>query len=327
MRVLITGATGFAGRHLAEHAAGAGATTTGLGRHPLEADDRPAGTADHLVANLLDAREAEDAVRATAPDRVFHLAAEASVARSWEDPAGTVARNLSATVHVLEAVRRHAPEARVLVAGSGEEYGVPDRLPVDEHHPLRPRNPYAVGKAAAELAAGFYADSHGLHVVRTRSFNHAGPRQTTTYVVASLARQVAAAEAGGSDEGAEIVTGNTEVRRDFTDVRDVVRAYWQALEDAGPGVYNVCSGRSVAVSEILRTLVEEARTAVTSRVDPALLRENDVMEIVGSHARLTDATGWEPEIPLEQTLRDTLDWFRSRLQVETAGRNHGRADD
>jgi GDP-4-dehydro-6-deoxy-D-mannose reductase len=316
MHVLITGATGFAGRHLAEYAAGAGATTTGLGRRAVEAADRPPGLDDHVVADLLDSRQAEDAVHATAPDRVFHLAAEASVARSWEDPAGAVTRNLSGTVHLLEAVRRHAPEARVLVAGSGEEYGVPERLPVDEHHPLRPRNPYAVGKAAAELAAGFFADSHGLHVVRTRAFNHAGPGQTTTYVVASLASQIAAAEAEGSGDSVEILTGNTDVRRDFTDVRDVVRAYWQALEAAEPGVYNVCSGRSVAVNEILRTLTEEARTEVTSRVDPALLRENDVMDIVGSHARLTGATGWEPEIPLEQTLRDTLDWFRAEMTAQ-----------
>jgi GDP-4-dehydro-6-deoxy-D-mannose reductase len=310
---------GFAGRHLVECSAGAGATTTGLGRRPVATAETPSGLADYLVADLLDPKQAERAVRSTAPDRVFHLAAEASVARSWEDPAGAILSNLSGTLHLLEAVRRHAPEAHVLVACSGEEYGVPERLPVDEKHPLRPRNPYAVSKASADLAAGFYTDSHGLHVLRARAFNHAGPGQSATYVVANLARQIAAAEAASSSGSFELQTGNLDVRRDFTDVRDVVRAYWMALEDAAPGVYNVCSGRSVAVGDILATLAEATQLEVSARVDPALLRENEVMEIVGSHERLTDATGWQPEIPLDRTLRDALAWWRQRAPAEVTG--------
>ena len=319
MRVLITGAMGFAGRHLVACSAGAGATTMGLGRQAVDAGETPAGLSDYLVADLLDPKQAERAVRSTAPDRVFHLAAEASVARSWEDPAGAILSNLSGTLHLLEAVRRHAPRARVLVACSGEEYGVPQRLPVDEQHPLRPRNPYAVSKASADLAAGFYTESHGLHVVRARAFNHAGPGQSATYVVANFARQIAAAEAASAERSFELQTGNLDVRRDFTDVRDVVRAYWMALEKAEPGVYNVCSGKSVGVGEILATLAGETALEVKARVDPALLRENEVMEIVGSHDRLTQATGWRPEIPLDRTLRDALAWWRQRAPAEVRG--------
>jgi GDP-4-dehydro-6-deoxy-D-mannose reductase len=319
MRVLITGAMGFAGRHLVECSAGAGATTMGLGRRAVEPGETPAGLSDYLVADLLDPKQAERAVRSTAPDRVFHLAAEASVARSWEDPAGAILSNLSGTLHLLEAVRRHAPRARVLVACSGEEYGVPQRLPVDEEHPLRPRNPYAVSKASADLAAGFYTESHGLHIVRARAFNHAGPGQSATYVVANFARQIAAAEAASAGRGFELQTGNLDVRRDFTDVRDVVRAYWIALEEAGPGVYNVCSGKSVGVGEILAALADETELEVNAKVDPALLRENEVMEIVGSHDRLTEATGWRPEIPLDRTLRDALAWWRQRAPAEVRG--------
>jgi GDP-4-dehydro-6-deoxy-D-mannose reductase len=320
MRVLITGATGFAGRHLVECSAGTGATTVGIGRRQGGAAETPAGLADYLAADLLDRGQAERAIQVSAPELVFHLAAEASVARSWEDPAGTIVNNLLGTLNLLEAVRHHALRARVLIACSGEEYGVPERLPVDEDHPLRPRNPYGVSKASAELAADFYADTYGLHVVRARAFNHAGPGQGSDYVVANLARQIAAAEATSAGNGGfELVAGNLDVRRDFTDVRDVVRAYWMALDEADPGTYNVCSGKSVAVRDILAALAEHTRLEVTSRVDPALLRENEVTEIVGSHERLTSATGWRPEIPLEQTLRDTLEWWRQGAPAEVTG--------
>src|SRR5207244_405924 len=155
--------------------------------------------------------------------------------------------NLFSTLNLLEAVRRYAPEARVLVAGSGEEYGRPEVLPVTEDNSLRPQNPYALSKVSADLAAGLYGDAYGMHVVRTRAFNHAGPGQSDIYVVSSLARQIAEAEASDDETGhVEVAMGNPNARRDFTDVRDVARAYWLALEHAKPGVYNVCSGRSVA---------------------------------------------------------------------------------
>jgi GDP-4-dehydro-6-deoxy-D-mannose reductase len=268
--------------------------------------------ASYLQADLREAAPTRAAVEQAAPDWVFHLAAAASVAKSWQEPAETVAVNVLSTVNLLEALRVAAPAARVLVAGSGEQYGEPVRLPMDEQHPQRPRNPYALSKAATDLTAGFYADTHGMHVVRGRAFNHAGPGQADLYVSASFARQIAEAEARSPGGTVEVVTGNLETRRDFTDVRDVVRAYWLLLEGAAPGAYNICRGESVRTADILAILSREARVEVEQRTDPQLVREGEVMEIRGTHDKLTEATGWMPEIPLEITLRDTLDWWRER---------------
>ena len=316
MRVLITGATGFAGRHLVSLCASGGCTVTGGGRRPASQADPPAELDDYEASDLLDAGQAEAVVRAAAPELVFHLAAQASVARSWEDPASVIHGNLLSTLRLLEAVRRHAPEARVRVACSGEEYGRPEFLPVTEEHPIRPQNPYALSKASVDMAAGLYSDAYGLLVVRTRAFNHAGPGQAPDYVVAHFARQVARAEAEGREGELVVTTGNIDVKRDFTDVRDVVRAYWLALEECEPGAYNVCSGRSSVIDDILAALSRESPLQVRQRTDPALMRDKEVMDIRGSHDKLTAATGWQPEIPLERTLRDTLDWWRDRVGAE-----------
>ena len=313
MRVLITGAAGFAGRHLAVLCVAAGHEVTGAGRRPAERAAPPAGLSRAGAADLGDPEHARTLVAAARPEWVFHLAAEASVARSWERPEETLAANLRTTENLLAAVRVEAPEAAVVVASSGEVYGPvpPERLPVTEAEPPRPQNPYALSKAVADRAAGFHADAKGLRVIRTRAFNHAGPGQSETYVVSSFARQIAVAEAiNGS---VEIVTGNLDARRDFTDVRDVVAAYLLLAERGEPGVYNVGSGRSVPVADILAALAELTPLAVRQRTDPDLLRPNDLMDMRASTAKLTAATGWEPRIPLEQTLRDTLDWWRAKV--------------
>jgi GDP-4-dehydro-6-deoxy-D-mannose reductase len=297
MRALITGAAGFVGGHLWAHAAERGAELVGPSREELD---------------LLDAAAVRGLVADFRPDSVFHLAALASVGQSWSEPAETLDNNMRATLNLLEAVRAEAPEAVVLAAGSGEQYGpvAEDRLPVGEDEPFRPQNPYAVSKASADLLAGFYADAHGLRVVRTRAFNHAGPGQSDAYVVAAFARQIAEAERAGLEE-LVIETGNLAPRRDFTDVRDVVRAYWLAVEQGEPAIYNVCSGVSVPVADILARLADLTDLRVEQRTDPARLRKHEVMDIRGSHERLTEATGWQPEIALETTLADTLDWWRN----------------
>jgi GDP-4-dehydro-6-deoxy-D-mannose reductase len=265
-----------------------------------------------VAVDLLDAAATGRAVAQAEPEVVYHLAALASVAGSWERPGKALSENTLATLNLLEAVRTQTPEARVIVVGSGEVYGRPASLPVAEEAPLRPQNPYAVSKAAVDLLAAMYVDVHGLEVVRVRAFNHAGPRQSTDYVVASLARQVATGLAAGENP-IRVVTGNPEPRRDFTDVRDVVLAYRELAGSAPPDAYNVCSGTAMSVSELIALLSDVTGHEIAHEVDAARVRAHDVMEIRGSHDRLSAATGWEPRIPLTTTLADTVAWWRERV--------------
>jgi GDP-4-dehydro-6-deoxy-D-mannose reductase len=219
-------------------------------------------------------------------------------------------------LNVLDAVRTSAPSARVLLAGSGEVYGVPSELPVSEVAHLRPQSPYAVSKAAADLLGALYADVWQLGVVRTRAFNHAGPGQSDDYVIGTITRQIAEAEAAGERE-VVLRTGNPDSARDFTDVRDVVAAYGLAI-DAPPGVYNVASGRAVTVSELIETARGQTAIGIRHEVDPARIRAHDVREVRGAAAKLHRATGWQPQIPLEQTLADALEHWRHALRAAPA---------
>jgi GDP-4-dehydro-6-deoxy-D-mannose reductase len=248
---------------------------------------------------------------------VFHLAARAHVGRSWREPEATLRDNTAMTLHLLEAVRAEAPSAVVVLASSGELYGPPAALPVTEAAALRPQNPYAVSKAAADLLGGFYADAHGLRVIRARAFNHAGPGQAPSYAIASFARQVAE----GLERGAQpirVVTGNPDARRDYTDVRDVARAYRALAARGEPGVFNVCSGRTASARELVATLAAAAGVEVDHVVDPALVRPHEVMEVRGSSERVREATGWAPEIPLERTLADTVEWWIDEIRAGRA---------
>jgi GDP-4-dehydro-6-deoxy-D-mannose reductase len=293
----VTGAGGFAGAHLVDLLTAAhGAPPTAPRRDELDLRDAEA------VRGLVAERQ---------PSAVFHLAAFSSPSLSWDRPHDALLTNVEMTLNLLEAVRHEAPAAAVVLAGSGQVYGEPDDLPVSEDAPLAPGNPYAVSKAACDMLGRQYAEAFGMRVVRLRPFNHAGPGQADEYVVSSLARQVAEAEAAGESE-AVLRTGNPESARDFTDVRDVVRAYDLAagLPD---GAFNVCSGRSASVAELVELVTANARIPIRHEVDPDRLRAHDARTMRGSHDRLTEATGWRPDIPLEQTVRDTLDWWRARL--------------
>jgi GDP-4-dehydro-6-deoxy-D-mannose reductase len=287
----VTGGSGFVGRHLV-----------------ALLDGVIAPSRDEL--DLLDGESVRRSVAAAAPERVFHLAALASVGRSWEDPHATLRDNLDMTLNLLDAVRAEAPDAAVVFASSGEVYGPPERLPVSESNPLRPQTPYAVSKAACDLLAGQYADAHGLRVVRVRAFNQAGPGQSDEYVVGTIARQVARVKAGVGDD-AVIRTGNPESARDFTDVRDTVRAYVAASE-LPAGVYNVCSGRATRVSTLVEMAARAAGVELRHEIDPERVRSHDVPEVRGSAERLAGASGWQPEIPLEQTIADAIDYWRER---------------
>ncbi len=263
--------------------------------------------------DLLDADAVRSAVDEARPEVVYHLAARAHVGRSWHEPGLTLQDNLTMTLHVLEAVRLVAPDATVVAVSSGEVYGPPASLPVGEDAALRPQNPYAVSKAGSDLLAGFYADAHALRVVRPRAFNHAGPGQAPVYAIATFARQVAVG-LEADDDPIRVVTGNPDTRRDYTDVRDVVRAYRELADRGETGaIYNVCSSRPASATELVSWLGEAAGRDIDHVIDPALVRGHEVLELRGSYAKLSAVTGWEPRIPLATTLADTVAWWREQL--------------
>jgi GDP-4-dehydro-6-deoxy-D-mannose reductase len=321
LRTLITGASGFAGRWLARECAAAGDDVVGVSRRGGDVDEE-------VESRAVDLREA-GAVRSllaeVRPEVVYHLAALSHVGRSWDDPSMTVMSNVAGAVNVLEGVRAAAPDARVVWVSTCEVYGPDQVLPITEDAPLQPANPYAISKAAGDQLAGVYADAHGLDLVRVRPFNHTGPGQLPVFIVSSLAKQAAEGRAAGVSE-LKIVTGNPDTRRDFTDVRDVVRAYrlLALLPEPGEGwAFNVCTGRSVSATEHVQMLASLiAPITVDHEVDPARVRAHEVMDIRGDATRLRDATGWKPAIPLRQTMADTIEWWEQEL-VSDATRRAG----
>jgi GDP-4-dehydro-6-deoxy-D-mannose reductase len=311
IRALITGAAGFAGSYLVEECLAAGYEVHGTSVSRTASTEVPAGLTLHQCD--LGQPEAINALVADLdPNRVFHLAGQAAVGAAWGDPTATFVSNLFLTQHVLEAVRRGAPEARVLTVASGEVYGDvdPTRTPVVEDEPFRPVNPYGVSKAAADLLALQYFLAFGLAVIRVRPFNHIGPRQQRGFVLADFAAQVAAIERG--EVPPVVATGNLEGARDFTDVRDVARAYRLALELGTPGaVYNVCSGVATAIGDLLAILINACQVQVRTETDPSLYRPVDQPAVLGCNAALRAATAWQPAIPLAQTVIDTLAYWRN----------------
>ncbi len=300
MRVLVSGGAGFAGRHLVEHLRTQGAL------EPLAPSREEVDFCDPDAVRKL--------VVDTAPTAVFHLAAFSSPSLSWQRPAEAVLRNVEMTLNVLEGVREEAPKATVVLIGSGQVYGDLDELPATEDMPLRPDNPYAVSKASGDMLGHQYAEGYGMRVVRMRPFNHAGPGQSDEYVISSIARQIAAAEADGQKE-CVLRTGNPDSARDFTDVRDVIRGYALAASlDAG--AFNVCRGSATSVAELIEMASSCAEVPVRHEVDHSLVRANETAVVYGSPERLTATCGWRPEIPLEQTVRDTLEWWRGQLGPE-----------
>lgn len=318
MRVLITGVAGFVGGHLVDHLHGEhpDAVVVGLDSHP--GNRARALGIDVIGADL----ESADAVRAalaeSEPDVVVHLAAQSSPRESWADPARTFRTNVMGLLHLLEGARALSTFPRILVVGSAEEYGLvrPEDLPLREDTPLRPTTPYAASKVAQGYLALQYAISLRLPILRTRTFHHTGPRRGEAFAESSFARQVAEIEMGLRAPVLEV--GNLDAVRDFTDVRDVVKAYWGLVERGEAGeVYNVCSGRGVRIGALLETLITLSGVDVEVRVDPGRLRPTDVPAIVGDWGRLEAATGWQPAIPLNRTLEDLLDHWRERLRTPT----------
>jgi GDP-4-dehydro-6-deoxy-D-mannose reductase len=295
VRAFVTGGQGFVGPWLIRHLESCGDEVTASGP---EVDI----TAPEVIgAALAEAR----------PDAVYHLAAQSSVGSSWADVGQTFAVNTLGTVNVLEAARACAERPRVLLVSSSEVYGAVavEELPVSEDAPFRPSTPYAASKAAAELAGIQAWLGRGLEVVRVRPFNHTGPGQQSTFVIPSLARQIIEATEQGA---ASLQTGNLKARRDVSDVRDVVRGYRLLVERGRPGqVYNLCTGRSVAIEDLAHRLLQLAGVDLDIRVDPLRLRPVDVPDMRGDPTLLQAETGWQPLVGLDQTLADVLDYWRN----------------
>jgi GDP-4-dehydro-6-deoxy-D-mannose reductase len=304
VRALVTGSDGFVGTWLCAHLEAAGDDVVAVTAHDADITDNEA-----TVSLVADAK----------PEAIYHLAGLASVGASWENPALTFAVNAAGTQNLLDGARRLATAPTVLLVSSAEVYGVvtPEQLPITEEAPLRPVTPYAASKVAAEFTGLQAHLGYGVPVIRARPFNHVGPGQAAAFVVRDLAQRIAAAERDGVRT---LAVGNLTPRRDFTDVRDVVRAYRLLVERGTAGdVYNVCSGRAVGIDELAKRLLELAGDDLELVIDPDLVRAVDLPILLGDNTRLRSATGWQPEIPLYTPLADVLAqaraWLSRRLSA------------
>jgi GDP-4-dehydro-6-deoxy-D-mannose reductase len=311
MTTLVTGAAGFVGGHLLDLLRADSASVTAWHR-PGNGTSRLRSGVEWTAVELLDPTTVRDAIRRTRPHTIYHLAGWAHPATSWQQTCETYQNNVLATHHLLSAVREIVPDARVLVTCSGTIYAPSDRA-LTESDPIQPSSPYATSKLAQEmLAVQAWKDDH-VQTVIARSFNHTGPGQDASYVTSSIARQVARIEAALQEPILRL--GNLEPLRDITDVRDVVRAYAAMIGAAKPGQpYNVCSGRAVTIRSLVETFVARARVPISIVQDPALFRPNDLPVLVGDHSRVSADTGWTPQIPIETTVDDLLNYWRQRTQ-------------
>jgi GDP-4-dehydro-6-deoxy-D-mannose reductase len=308
--VLVTGAAGFAGSHLLQQLEHQRVPVVAWGRGPVPASR---SALQWMRVDLLDRSAVTQALADVKPQAVYHLAGSAHVAQSWRDIHGTFEGNVLATHHLFEGLRRLTDKPRVLVACSGHVYA-PQPRPIREDDEVKPASPYATSKLAAEMLAGQAWREDGIPVIIARAFNHIGPRQNPSFVAPSIARQIALIEAGRLEP--VLTMGNLEAKRDLTDVRDTVLAYAALLNRGEPGQpYNVCSGRGIAVGELVHAFVTRARKQVRIEQDPARFRPNDPPLLVGDRGRITAETGWAPRIPFEQTVDDLLHYWRAQVQT------------
>jgi len=317
MRVLITGITGFAGSHLADYILEKHPETKVFGlirwRSRMENILHIQSRIQFIEADLKDMASLRKCLEEVKPDRIFHLAAQSFVPTSWKCPAETFAINALGQINLFESVLGLGISPRIHIAGSSEEYGLvnSDEIPMKETNPLRPLSPYAVSKVAQDLLGWQYFKSYGLKVIRTRGFNHTGPRRGEVFICSNFAKQIVEIEK--KKKKPVILVGNLEARRDFTDVRDMVRAYWLSLEKGIEGdVYNIGTGKTYSMKEVLEMLLAISNIDVKIEVDSQRLRPSDVPVLLSDSSKFRKLTGWEPEIPFRQSLEDLLDYWRER---------------
>ena len=316
MRILITGVAGFVGSHLAELLLDKGIEVYGtIWRESiLENISALKNSLELIECDIRDYENVQQTIVSSNPDWVYHLSAQSFVPASRKDPATTLAINVIGTANLLEAVLKCASNARVLLVGSSDQYGMvyQNELPVKESNPMRPLNPYAVSKIAQEFLGYQYHRVNGLDIVRVRSFNHVGPRQAPLFVCSDFARQIAQIEAGMKEP--VMYVGNLEAQRDFSDVKDILKAYWLALEKGASGeIYNLCSGKAYSIQQVLDMLLDMSTVDIEVRQDTERMRPSDLPRIVGDYQKFEKQTGWKPLVPLNQTLADSLNYWRNQL--------------
>lgn len=316
MKALVTGISGFAGSYMAEYLLDNNVEVIGTIRNRSRLEHIHDILSDiHLIeCELRDSFSVEKLITNEKPDLIFHLAAQSFVPTSWNSPADTIYNNVAGQLNIFEAVRRIDLDCKIQIACSSEEYGhvEPHETPIREENPLRPLSPYAVSKTAQDYLGYQYHRSYGLHIIRTRTFNHTGPRRGEQFVTSNFAKQIAEIEKGIRPP--IVYVGNLEAMRDFTDVRDIVRAYWLALERAKAGdCYNIASGSCITIRAMLDILLSKCNVTIDIVPDASRMRPSDVQILLGNHSKFTDHTDWEPMIPLEQTLQDLLDYWRKRI--------------
>ena len=320
MRVLATGITGFAGHHLAADMQAHVHEVTGIVRTDI--DEVPPDGVQPVRADITDADAVRGVLQRHAPDWIAHLAGISSVGESFGAPLETWRINLWGTLALLEALRAEGATTRTLAVTSGEIYGrvALDQLPVTADTAMLPLSPYGASKAAADLCCAQYHAAYGLPVIRVRAFNHIGPGQDPRFVVPDIARQIAEAELNGAPE-IVIEVGNVETKRDFTDVRDMMRAYVRLMEDGVPGTaYVACTGRSLAIRDLIEGLMAHSRIPASIVTAPGRQRSGEQPDLYGDPTTLHRDTGWTPQHSLESTLADTLDWWRMRVREPGYGR-------
>lgn len=317
MRALITGITGFVGSHLAEYLLISGYDVYGTvrwrSRHDNIEDIK--NKVKLIEADIRDSYSIKKAVEESEPDFIFHLAAQSYVPTSFHAPQETLMTNITGTVNVLEAVRSCNLDPKIHIAGSSEEYGFvkPNEVPVKETNILRPLSPYGVSKVAEEMISIQYNKSYGLKTVVTRAFNHTGPRRGDVFVTSNFSKQAAEIEKGIKEP--VIHVGNLNAQRDFSDVRDIVRAYELSLKKCDYGeVYNICSGKGWKIKELLDLILSMSTMKIRIEADKSRFRPSDVEVLVGDSTKFREKTGWKPEIPFEKTIKDLLDYWRQRVK-------------